>query len=188
MQFSPTWGLYLRKVRIFPGQFWKINTQSITFSKYVLSHKFPTDTQNAILTSKLEEFYRDSQNISVKGREPSSEHFPKNAKKFSCSRWRLFWQTWRTVSTKKKEFFWSNFENFEIISFFWRKSNFLTKKFVCLRRMQFWQVWRKVYARNLKTLARFSKSIIHKIVRRQKKYTSPKKSSGCGESKIWKRA
>ena len=72
---------FFRKVRKIPGQFSKKIIQSSTFSKSVLSRKFPPDTQNAMLTIKLEDFYQDSQIFSVKGREPSSEHFPKKHQK-----------------------------------------------------------------------------------------------------------
>ena len=136
MQFSPTWGLFLRKVRIFPGQFWKINTQSITFSKYVLSYKFPTDTQSAILTSKLEEFYRDSQNISVKSREHSSKNSLRNPKNFFSSRWGPLWWNWLTILAKTKSFL-VKFRNSRNYQFYWGETSFLTKKFLCLHRFQF---------------------------------------------------
>ena len=128
MQFWPTWGFLLRKVRNFTGQFSKLNTQSITFSKYVLFHKVPRDTQNAILTSKLEEFYQDSQIISVKSREHSPGNSQKNPKTFFCGHWGPFWWNWLTVSAKKQRVFQSNFEILEVISFFFQEKLIFSPK------------------------------------------------------------
>ena len=115
-------------MRKIPGQFSKTIIQSSTFSKSVLSRKFPQDTQNAMLTSKLDDFYQDSQIISVKGREHSSEHFPKKHQKFFCSRWSNFDKPEGQFQPKNKEFFnqISKFSNLSI--FFGEKLIFSQKK------------------------------------------------------------
>ena len=139
--FQPVGDNFFRKVRKIPGQFSKTIIHSSTFSKSVHARKFPPDTQNAMLTSKLEEFYQDSQIISVKSREHSPGNSQKNPKTFFCGHWGPFWWNWLTVSAKKQRVFQSNFEILEVISFFFKKNKFSHQKFLCLRRMQLWQVF-----------------------------------------------
>ena len=129
--------IFFRKLRKKPGQFSKTILQSSTFSKSVFSRKFPPDTQNAMFTNKLEEFNQDSQIISVKGREHSSERFPKKtSKKSSVVVGTILTNLLDNFNQKTKSFV-INFRISRIYHSFWGKTNFPFKKFLYLRRMQF---------------------------------------------------
>ena len=156
--------------------------QSSTFSKSVLSCKFPPDTQNAMLTNKLEDFYQDSQFISVKGREHSSEHFPKKTSKNSFVVVEAILTNLKDSFNQKTKRFLINFRISRNYQFFWGKSNFLTKVSSVYVESIFGNSEEKFLPKIQKTLAGFSKSSIRIIFRLQKKYTSKKSSES---SFIW---